>query len=58
MDNTVGKNIYMLRKKHGLTQEELARRINVSFQAISKWETGQFNPRYFHLAASCKYFSL
>ena len=44
MDNTVGKNIYMLRKQHGLTQEELARRINVSFQAISKWETGNSTP--------------
>ena len=44
MDSTVGKNIYMLRKKYGLTQEELAKRINVSFQAISKWETGNSTP--------------
>lgn len=44
MDNTIGKNIYMLRKKQGLTQEELARLVNVSFQAISKWETGNSTP--------------
>ena len=43
MDSTVGKNIYMLRKKYGLTQEELAKRINVSFQAI-KMGNRQFNP--------------
>lgn len=40
MDSTIGKNIYMLRKRQGLTQEELANLINVSFQAVSKWETG------------------
>lgn len=44
MDNTIGKNIYMLRKKQGLTQEELARLINVSFQAVSKWENGNSTP--------------
>lgn len=40
MGNTIGKNIYALRKKQGLTQEELAKLVNVSFQAVSKWENG------------------
>ena len=40
MSNIVGKNIYSLRKKQGLTQEELAGLVNVSFQAVSKWENG------------------
>lgn len=44
MNNVIGKNIYMLRKEQGLTQEELAKLINVSFQAISKWETGNSTP--------------
>ena len=40
MNNIIGKNIYALRKKQGLTQEELAGLVNVSFQAVSKWENG------------------
>lgn len=40
MKNAIGKNISIFRKKQGLTQEELAKKLNVSFQAVSKWETG------------------
>ncbi len=38
--NTIGKNILDFRKRNGLTQEELAGKLNVSFQAVSKWENG------------------
>ncbi|MBQ8393751.1 MAG: helix-turn-helix transcriptional regulator [Clostridia bacterium] len=34
----IGNRIRELRKKKGLTQEQLASSINISFQAISKWE--------------------
>ena len=44
MYNSLGKNIYELRKKHKLTQEDLAGRLNVSFQAVSKWENGASMP--------------
>ena len=44
MDNRIGKNIYLLRKQLGLTQEELAGLVNVSFQAVSKWENGNSTP--------------
>ena len=44
MNNMIGKNIYALRKKQGLTQEELAELVNVSFQAVSKWENGNSLP--------------
>ena len=44
MNHLIGNNIYILRKKHGLTQEQLAEQINVSFQAVSKWETGNSLP--------------
>lgn len=40
MSNIVGENIYTLRKNRGLTQEKLAELVNVSFQAVSKWENG------------------
>ena len=36
----IGNNIKELRKSRGITQEQLANSIGVSFQAVSKWETG------------------
>ena len=38
MADTMGKIIRALRRERGLTQEELAGRIGVTAQAISKWE--------------------
>ena len=37
---TVGAMIAKLRKEKGVTQEELASRVGVSSQAVSKWENG------------------
>ena len=36
----VGVQISTLRKNKGLTQSELADRLGISFQAVSKWENG------------------
>lgn len=36
----VGKKIFALRKKKGITQDNLAKLVNVTPQAISKWENG------------------
>ena len=47
MDNinvTLGANILKYRKKSGLTQEELAQMLGVTFQAISKWENAKAAP--------------
>jgi transcriptional regulator with XRE-family HTH domain len=41
---TLANNIYNLRKESGLTQENLAEKLNISFQAVSKWENGQTSP--------------
>ena len=40
IDMTLGEKIKELRKARGLSQEELAEQINVSRQAVSKWELG------------------
>lgn len=40
----LGKNIYNLRKKNGLSQEKLAEQINVTRQTISNWELGETSP--------------
>ena len=39
-----GENLKTLRKNKGITQEELAARLNVVRQTISKWEKGQSVP--------------
>lgn len=41
MDNyKIGNIIMNKRKALGYTQQNLADRLHVSFQAVSKWETG------------------
>ncbi|MCI1966126.1 MAG: helix-turn-helix domain-containing protein [Oscillospiraceae bacterium] len=41
---TFAEKLYALRKKRGMSQEELANAIGVSRQAVSKWESGQSLP--------------
>ncbi len=38
MNKTLGARIAELRKEKGLTQEELAKQLDISSQAVSKWE--------------------
>lgn len=40
----LGKKIAELRKKNNLSQEELAEKVGVARQTISKWETGDTTP--------------
>lgn len=42
--NKVSAQIAALRKAKGLTQSELGERLNVSFQAVSKWERAEALP--------------
>lgn len=44
MKETLSGNIARYRKECGYTQEELAGRLGITFQAVSKWETGQTMP--------------
>lgn len=43
-NNTLGQRIKTFRTEKGWTQAELAKKINVSDKAVSKWESGNSNP--------------
>ena len=47
------EKIQTCRKQAGLSQEQLAERLGVSRQAVSKWETGEATPELSKLAALC-----
>ena len=44
MRDTLAGNIARYRKDLGMTQEMLAEKLGITFQAVSKWETGQTVP--------------
>ena len=50
--------LYNLRKQKGLSQEELANRLNVSRQTISKWEVGDSTPDMENLIAISSLFEI
>ena len=44
MDTSLGKRIATLRKEKGMTQDDIAQKLDVSSQAVSKWENDQTCP--------------
>ena len=44
MNETMGQIIRRLRKERNLTQEELAEQLNITYQAVSRWENGTGMP--------------
>ena len=55
---TLGEKLKMLRASRGLSQEQLAAELNVSRQAVSKWECGDAAPDLDKLRAICTYFAV
>ena len=55
---TLGEKITGLRKKRGLSQEELAITLGVSRQAVSKWETEEAKPDTDKIVALAEYFEV
>ncbi len=53
----IGKNLQFLRKMSRLTQEELAEKVDVSRQTISKWELDMAYPEMDKLIELCDLFS-
>lgn len=50
----IGKFIAKLRKEKGLTQKELAEKLNITDKAISKWENGKSLPDILTIPNLCK----
>ena len=58
MDNELGTRIRALRKERGLSQEALAQALEVSRQAVTKWEDGSSLPSTANLFALAGFFSV
>ena len=54
----LGNKIRALRKKKGITQEQLASALNMSPQAVSKWEMGAGYPDVALLPVIAAYFGV
>lgn len=52
------ENLYFLRKRDKITQEELADRLGVTRQSVSKWETGEASPETDKLILICDLFGV
>lgn len=55
---TLSEKLFILRKKAGLNQEELSEKLDVSRQAISKWENGESLPEISKLKMIADIFSV
>ncbi len=58
MHRTIGTIIRQLRKEHNLTQEELAELLNVTGQAVSKWENDTSLPDIAQIVPLAKIFGV
>ncbi len=55
---TIGEKIYKLRQEKGVSQETMALDLNVSRQAVSKWETDQSIPDLDKIKLLSEYFNV
>ena len=52
-----GDNLKSIRKSKKMSQEDLAEKVNVSRQSVSKWETGEAYPEMNNILELCKIFN-
>lgn len=55
---TVAKNLSALRREKGLTQAELAEKMNYSDKAVSRWENGDALPDLNKLYELCEFYGI
>lgn len=58
MNVSIAQRLATLRREHGLTQEQLAERIGVSRQAVSKWERTESSPDTDNLIALARLYGV
>lgn len=54
----LGEKLYNLRKNKNLSQEEVADKLNVTRQSVSKWETGESKPDIDKIIPICELFDI
>ncbi len=55
---SIGERLTQLRKRNGLSQEELAEKLGLTRQTISKWELNQSSPDVEYVIALCDCFDV
>lgn len=55
---SLGEKLLSLRKKKGLSQEEVADLLHVTRQTVSKWETDQSTPDFDKVVPICKLYDI
>ena len=54
----IGEKLFALRKEKNLSQEEVAEKLNVTRQTVSKWETNQSTPDFDKIVPLCELFGI
>ena len=54
----LGERLFELRKAKSLTQDEVAEKLNVTRQTVSKWETNQSTPDFDKIMPICELFEI
>ena len=55
---SIGQKLLDLRKSKQLSQEEVANRLNVTRQTVSKWETDQSMPDFDKIIPICELYEI
>lgn len=54
----LGEKLFELRKAKNLTQDDVAEKLNVTRQTVSKWETNQSTPDFDRIAPLCNLYGI
>ena len=57
-NQSIGAKILALRKARGYTQADLGAYLNISYQAVSKWERGESFPDFITMSRIAQFFNV